>query len=139
MTCLCGKSTFEQQPIKNERYTAFIFGLLAKVLAKSADETGLESKMLQFFYNILWQRRLNNITVYELSQYSIPLIDIGGLHLPLLVFPFVYQFNSRIGLLVCSSFANDQFKRISALFQNLFVVVFIQKRMQLLHLSLFLY
>ena len=82
-------------------------GFWPKVLAKSADEMGLESKMLQFFYNILWQRRLNNITVYELSQYSIPLIDIGGLHLPLLALLFVYQFNSRIGLLVCSSFAND--------------------------------
>ena len=32
---------------------------------------------------------------------------IGGFHLHLLVFPFVYQFNSRIGVLVHSSFAND--------------------------------
>ena len=31
----------------------------------------------------------------------------GGFHLYLLVFPFVYQFNSRIGVLVKSSFAND--------------------------------
>ena len=33
--------------------------------------------------------------------------DLGGFHLHLLVFPFVYQFNSRIGVLVHSSFAND--------------------------------
>ena len=31
----------------------------------------------------------------------------GGFHLHLFVFPFVYQFNSRIGVLVKSSFAND--------------------------------
>ena len=33
--------------------------------------------------------------------------DLGGFHLQLLVFPFVYQFNFRIGVLVNSSFAND--------------------------------
>ena len=32
---------------------------------------------------------------------------IGGFHLHLLVFPFVYQLNYRIGVLVHSSFAND--------------------------------
>ena len=31
----------------------------------------------------------------------------GGFHLHLLVFPFIYQFNSRIVALVCSSFANN--------------------------------
>ena len=31
----------------------------------------------------------------------------GGFHLHLLVFPFIYQFNSRIGIVVNSSFAND--------------------------------
>ena len=34
-------------------------------------------------------------------------LGLGGFHLHLLVFPFVYQFNSRIGVLVKSSFAND--------------------------------
>ena len=33
--------------------------------------------------------------------------EYGGFHLHLLVFPFVYQFNSRIGGLDHSSFAND--------------------------------
>ena len=33
--------------------------------------------------------------------------SLGGFHLHLLVFPFVYQFNSRIGILDHSSFAND--------------------------------
>ena len=32
---------------------------------------------------------------------------LGGFHLHLLVFPFVYQFNSKIGVLVHPSFAND--------------------------------
>ena len=33
--------------------------------------------------------------------------NYGGFHLHLLVFPFVYQFNSRIGVLVHSSYAKD--------------------------------
>ena len=33
--------------------------------------------------------------------------NYGGFHLHLLVFPFVHQFNSRIGVLVHSSFGND--------------------------------
>ena len=33
--------------------------------------------------------------------------DLGRFHLHLLVFPFIYHFNSRIGVLVHSSFAND--------------------------------
>jgi hypothetical protein len=34
----------------------------------------------------------------------------GGFHLHLLVFPFIYQFNTRIVALVCSSFANEGFQ-----------------------------
>ena len=34
-------------------------------------------------------------------------LNFGGFHLLLLVFPFVYHFNSRIGVLVNSSFANN--------------------------------
>ena len=54
-------------------------------------------------------------------------------HLHILVFPFVYQFNSRIVALICSSFANDyipqkDFNIILASFQNLLVVVFTWKR-----------
>ena len=55
----------------------------------------------------------------------------------LLVFPFVYQFNSRIDVLVQSSFGNDYFTRISASFH--FFVVYTWKRMYLLHSSLLLY
>ena len=33
--------------------------------------------------------------------------DTGWFHLHLFVFPLIYQFNSRIGVLVHSSFAND--------------------------------
>ena len=47
-------------------------------------------------------------------------LDYGRFHLHLLVFPFIYQFNSRIGILVNSSFANDYFKRISTTFQHHF-------------------
>ena len=45
---------------------------------------------------------------------------LGGFHLHLLAFPFVYQFNSRIGVLVHSSFANDLFRSISTTFQHHF-------------------
>ena len=59
--------------------------------------------------------------------------DFVGFHLRLLVFPFIYQFNSRIGVLVKSSFANElvqkDFNNISASFQNLFVVIFKWERM----------
>ena len=32
---------------------------------------------------------------------------VGGFYLYFLLFPFIYQFNSRIGFLLCSSFEND--------------------------------
>ena len=35
------------------------------------------------------------------------IVHAGGFHLHLLTFPFIYQFNSRIDILVHSSFAND--------------------------------
>ena len=38
---------------------------------------------------------------------KIQLKEIVGFHLHLLVFPFVYQFNSKIVAVVYSSFAND--------------------------------
>ena len=69
--------------------------------------------------------------------YSSRASNTGWFHLHILVFPFVYQFNSRIGVLVRSSFAN--FNNISASFQNLFIVVFTSKIMQPLHSSLLLY
>ena len=53
---------------------------------------------------------------------SMSFSTISGFHLYLLVFPFVYQFNSRIGVLVHSSFANDYFRRISTTFQHHFKI-----------------
>ena len=50
------------------------------------------------------------------------LAHCGGFHLHLLVFPFIYQFHCRIEALVCSSFENDYFRRISALFQHHFEI-----------------
>ena len=38
------------------------------------------------------------------------MIVIGGFHLPLFVFPFVYQFNFRIGVAFNLAFANDYSK-----------------------------
>ena len=55
-------------------------------------------------------------------QTTLSLTTQGGFHLHLLVFPFVYQFNSRIGVIVYSSFANDQFRRISTTFQHHFKI-----------------
>ena len=46
----------------------------------------------------------------------------GGFHLYLLVFPFVYQFYSIIEALVSSSFANDEFRRISVSFHHHFKI-----------------
>ena len=46
-----------------------------------------------------------------------------GFHLHLLVFPLVNQFNSIIGLLVHSSFANDKFRRISTSFHQHFTII----------------
>ena len=48
--------------------------------------------------------------------------DCGGFQLYLLVFPFVYQFYSIIEALVSSSFANDEFRRISVSFQHHFKI-----------------
>ena len=50
--------------------------------------------------------------------------DYGGFHLHLLVFPFIYQFNSRIDTIICKWLVQKDFSNISASFQNLFVLVF---------------
>ena len=50
------------------------------------------------------------------------LSKMGGFHLHLFVFSFVYQFHSLIEAQFCSSFANDKF-RSSASFRNKFVVI----------------
>ena len=56
-------------------------------------------------------------------QYSLKSLHCtGGFHLYLLVFPFVYQFYSIIEALVSSSFANDEFRRISVSFQHHFKI-----------------
>ena len=57
--------------------------------------------------------------------------DLSGFHLQLLVFPFIYPFNSRIRVLVQSSFANEEFRRISTTFQHHFKICllwFLQKK-----------
>ena len=58
---------------------------------------------------------------------------LSGFHLHLLVFPFVYQFNSRIGVLVKSSFGNDKFKISKSVCYGFY------QKMYLLHSSLLLY
>ena len=49
-------------------------------------------------------------------------MEMGGFHLYLLVFPFVYKFYSIIEALVSSSFANGEFRRISVSFQHHFKI-----------------
>ena len=44
---------------------------------------------------------------FEVCRAGFAKKGIGGFHLHLLVFPFFYQFNSRIRVLINSSFAND--------------------------------
>ena len=52
--------------------------------------------------------------IYESESGEVPSMhNQGGFHLQLLVFPFVYQFNSRIGVLVNSSFAEGFQQRFS--------------------------
>ena len=65
---------------------------------------------------------MTNHRMATISKMSHLLPNLGGFHLHLLVFPFVYQFNSRIGVLVHSSFANDEFRRISTTFQHHFKI-----------------
>ena len=62
-------------------------------------------------------RLLSRMNERNIGMYKVPIwmppglliiyFDYGGFHLHLLVFPFIYQFNSRIVALVCSLFAND--------------------------------
>ena len=66
--------------------------------------------------------------------------DLGGFHPQLLVFPFVYPFNSRTGVLVHSSIANDYFRRISTTFQHHFKICllwFLQKKEYSFYTQLF--
>ena len=60
--------------------------------------------------------------VFVKNRTSLSISTLGGFHLHILVFSLVYQLNSRIGVLVQSSFANDQFRRISATFQHHFKI-----------------
>jgi hypothetical protein len=57
-------------------------------------------KILSIFVTFLENMNFNLLEYLEL-------IFFGGFHLHLLVFPLVYQFNSRLEALVCSSFEND--------------------------------
>ena len=60
----------------------------------------------------VWVRKEVNINILApdvnrtILRLPVP-VERGGFHLHLLVFPFIYQFHSRIEALVSSSFAND--------------------------------
>ena len=72
-----------------------------------------KSKKKYYIKTFLFTRAIDQ----DIRPYNGHLIDLklagkfefhkSGFHLHLLVFPFVYQFNSRIGVLVNSSFEND--------------------------------
>ena len=79
----------------------------------------LVSKKSQFYSSLEIQVWL---TTFGRELIPASKMACGGFHLHLLVFPFVYQFNSRIGVLVHSSFANDQFRKISTTFQHHFKI-----------------
>ena len=64
----------------------------------------------------------NDAKLWTARHYGYLQNHLGGFHLHLLGFPFVYQFNSRKGVLFHSSFANDQFRRISTTFQHHFKI-----------------
>ena len=74
------------------------------------------SKLLRIDWRMMW------FLISILSMLSIQQFYLGGFHLYLLVFPFVYQFYSIIEALVSSSFANDEFRRISVSFQHHFKI-----------------
>ena len=60
--------------------------------------------------------------IFKKESWKFQGLVLGGFHLYLLVFPFVYQFYSIIEALVSSSFANDEFRRISVSFQHHFKI-----------------
>ena len=68
-----------------------------------------------FLFGLVWQYSSVQVK-YDKGRFK------GGFHLYLLVFPFAYQFYSIIEALVSSSFANDEFRRISVSFQHHFKI-----------------
>ena len=87
------------------------FGNFSEVFLKFFWEFFLKS-FLQFFWELM--SRWGVCCCVGVGKDKLDLmkeghgrVDKGGFHLHLFVFPFVYRFNSRIGVLVKSSFAND--------------------------------
>ena len=66
--------------------------------------------------------KLHSSTIISNLSYVLSYVQKSTVSSNLLVFPFVYQFNSRIWILVHLSFANNQFRRISTTFQHHFKV-----------------
>ena len=64
----------------------------------------------KFWISCPWLAFLSILSCWQLiqNQRHLPLCRVnGGFHLHLLVFCLVYQFNSKLEALVCSSFTND--------------------------------
>ena len=62
------------------------------------------------FFLWFWSPLFRPFIPYKLPYLTVDLLlqmKIGGFHLQLLVLTFVYQFYSRVGILVHLSFAND--------------------------------
>ena len=74
----------------------------------------------QSFWSILYFSSHFVLNKWRLTKTA--LCALGEFHLQLLVSLFIYQFNSRIVTLVCSSFANDWFRRISTSFHHDFKI-----------------
>ena len=62
---------------------------------------------LENYKTILFEGVIFHISTAFVQTDSLANHNTGGFHLHLLVFPFVYQFPSRIEALVCSLFGND--------------------------------
>ena len=66
---------------------------------------GAEFPMMEV--NALKKMFIMTFVTFKSDPLKLVIFHLGGFHLHLLVFPFVYLFDSRIVALVYSSFAND--------------------------------
>ena len=92
------------------------------VLAKVCNIENKYKKTLESWQSLFFSTELLFIILISAKSFNV------GFHLHLLVFPLVYQFNSRIvALVICKWLVQKDFNIISASLQKLFVVGFTRK------------
>ena len=84
-----GQLKFEEQNMK----TNFIYNYVEAILRYYSLKAHFENQLSNGLYSLVFLE-----SIY---------LKVGFIYIHLLVFPFVYQINFRIGVLVHSSFAND--------------------------------